>query len=78
MVEGTTFDRACAQCRARVMVAPSGRAMLARNPETVIICIDCAVSMMAETGGTVELAATAAEIAREVRTSQPNTWRKRN
>jgi hypothetical protein len=78
MVAGTTFDRDCARCRARVMVAPSGQAMLARNPETVIICFDCAIRMMAETGGTVEFAATATEIASEVRTVQPNTWRKRN
>jgi len=79
MVAGSTFDRSCAQCRARVMIAPSGRAALARTPETVVICYDCAIAQMAATGqGTIELAAPAAEIAREIRTTQPNTWRKRN
>jgi len=79
MVEGTTFDRACAQCAARVMVAPSGRASLARNPETIIYCYDCAMAAMEKYGNaTIELAGTAAEIASEVRSAQPNTWRKRN
>ena len=35
MVAGSTFDRACSQCKARVMVPPSGRAALARDPTMV-------------------------------------------
>jgi hypothetical protein len=79
MVEGTTFGRACAQCRARVMVAPSGRALLARNPETIVkSATNCAMANLAQGGGNIELAGTVAEIVNEVSTAQPNIWRKRN
>jgi hypothetical protein len=79
MVEGTTFDRKCSQCETRVLVAPSGRAALARNPEMILICYPCAVAAMDRHGNPIiELAASAAEIAREVGTAQPNIWRKRN
>ena len=79
MVEGSTFDRACSQCGARVMVAPSGRAMLAMNPETILMCYACGLAAMSRDDNvTVELAASASDIAREVRSAQPNIWRKRN
>jgi predicted RNA-binding Zn-ribbon protein involved in translation (DUF1610 family) len=80
MVAGTVFDRACSQCGARVMVAPSGRRALARDPELVLLCVRCGFEAMSQCPDrTVHLATLPADdIAQEIASVQPNTWRKRN
>jgi predicted RNA-binding Zn-ribbon protein involved in translation (DUF1610 family) len=79
-VSGASFDRACSQCGARVMVAPSGRRALARDPELVLLCIRCGFEAMGQCPDrTVHLATLPPDdIAQEIASAQPNIWRKRN
>jgi predicted RNA-binding Zn-ribbon protein involved in translation (DUF1610 family) len=77
-VSGASFDRACSQCGARVMVAPSGRRALARDPELVLLCIRCGFEAMSRCPeGSIQIAA-APDAAQEIASAQPNIWRKRN
>jgi hypothetical protein len=80
MAAGTTFDRACSQCKARVMVAPSGQRALARDPELVLLCVRCGFEAMSQCPDrTVHLATLPLDdVAQEIASAQPNTWRKRN
>lgn len=40
-VAGSTFDRVCSKCGARLMVAPSGQEALVRDPSIELACIPC-------------------------------------
>lgn len=78
MVAGTSFDRACSKCGARVMVAPSGRLALARDPELVLLCVRCGFEAMKQCPeGSVQIALPSGSV-EEIASVQPNTWRKRN
>src|SRR4029450_13298517 len=72
-VEGTTFDRACSQCKARVLVAPSGRAALAMDPSLVLLSVPCEYAAITRSSeNSVELAAPPSEIAHELDSVQSN------
>jgi hypothetical protein len=78
-VAGSTFDRACSQCKARIMVAPSGRAALARDPTMVLACVRCAVkAVSSDPEVSIALAGAPSDIVCEIKSAQPNFWRKRN
>jgi DNA-directed RNA polymerase subunit RPC12/RpoP len=73
-VPGSTFDRTCARCGRKVMIAPSGQRILREYPDAVIRCETCIPR-----DATFELAAgTPKEALREARTMQPNLRRLRN
>lgn len=75
-VTGTSYAFSCSRCQRRVQMAPSGQ-RFARANEVLIICLDC---LEAEDIADCPPALTASpeEIAREIRSTQPNTWRNRN
>lgn len=75
VVRGTVFHHRCGRCGRRLMMAPSGQAVLKREPNVEIICCYC--YERDETPHTCELAAPFEEIERERRTSMPNFWRRR-
>jgi hypothetical protein len=78
-VAGAVFNRHCEKCRARVMVAPSGRAALARDPEMGLLCMACAIAGFKS--GEDRFAgpvSTMEETVRELSTIIDNPWRKRN
>jgi hypothetical protein len=79
MAAGSTFDRACSQCGVRVMVAPSGRLALSRDPDLVLLCMRCALEAMNQCPeGSIQIAALPFGSVEEIASAQPNTWRKRN
>jgi hypothetical protein len=45
---GTTFDRRCFECAARVGLAPSSRALLAQRPTVPVLCEVCALRHLDE------------------------------
>ena len=77
MARGSIFDQKCVSCAQRVMVAPSGQAFLDLHPDADIICAECFVqTAVPETA--FGLAATADQIAAEIKEAVPNEWRSRN
>ncbi|HEX4695003.1 hypothetical protein [Sphingomonas sp.] len=76
-VARSSFDRCCADCGRRVMIAPSGVDLLRRRPEVRVICVHCMV-MMAEPGMQVGLPGDGDQIIGELRTVRPNEWRHRH
>jgi hypothetical protein len=74
--KGSTFDRFCAECGGRVMIAASGRRRLLEDPELSIMCLTCYAKRKPEEEDTFSLAATPDELSREK--AEPNAWRKRN
>jgi hypothetical protein len=79
MVAGTTFDRVCGTCKGRIMIAPSGRAALARDPTMVLACVRCAVkAVISDPKVSIALAGAPSDIVCEIKSAQLNFWRKRN
>jgi hypothetical protein len=69
-VHGSIFHKVCAECGERVMVAPSGQALLKQHPKAKILCTAC---FRPTPGDIVQSAAkTMAEIRAEVRNAGPN------
>jgi hypothetical protein len=77
MAAGSVFDRFCHWCGERVMIAPSGQALLKTMPELKIMCAVCFASMDAD-AEEILLPASIEELRREIATARPNTWRQRN
>ena len=70
----SSFDRHCSRCGVRVMIAPSGREMIANTPELVeVICFDCW-----QRAGGAEAAADDATVCREAGNAILNPLRRRN
>lgn len=77
VVRGTVFHHKCARCGRRLMMAPSGQAVLKRQPNVEVICCYCYEREAAHTDHAEELAAPVEDILREAMTSMPNFWRRR-
>lgn len=79
-VEGSTFDRVCCQCGVRLMMAPSGQALVMREPAIRLLCIPCGVAEInAAEGEPVTLARLPIDdVIREAATVRPNMRRHRN
>ena len=73
---GSTFDRHCGQCGARVMISPSGQRVL-KSKKPRIICLQC---VAAYRGPHIDVwaAASPEELEREKRDAIPNVHRERN
>lgn len=78
VAQGSSFNRTCSRCTARVMVAPSGQALLRREPLLAIVCSICYARHPPNLPVDVRLAGEPQQIAREILSAVPNFWRKRN
>lgn len=45
MVRGSSFDNKCATCGCAVMMAPSGQTFLKNNPDSIVMCVGCALKL---------------------------------
>ena len=78
-VAGSSFNRVCSECSTRVMVAPSGRRMLAAHPAATILCTDCFAKRHGiQPDDVAELAAQPEELSAEMKAAIPNPYRSRN
>lgn len=78
-VPGTIFNRFCATCGERVMIAPSGQRILREYPDATIQCGPCFETKPDPEITTVEIAAGNLEEAlREAAAAHPNLRRNRN
>ncbi len=74
----STADRFCADCRERVVTAPSSRRLLAMNPVARVICLECFEAIGGQRVHRAVLAGTPEEVAEEIRGAVLNPWRGRN
>jgi hypothetical protein len=65
------YTRVCAKCARRLMIAPSGQAILAEHPAAIVMCLECGPPLPR---GCRPTAAQLAELA----TAVPNPWLTRN
>jgi hypothetical protein len=77
-VLGSSYDRKCSQCQARVMVAPSGQRALLANPSFVILCLRCFKALPPEEVNLAPSPISDSEIIREMWDTRPNLRRSRN
>ena len=75
---GATYDRRCSRCDIRVMIAPSGQALLKEHPEATILCIRCYGEDDSLHEEPLRLPASPETIAAEMRLARANDWRNRN
>lgn len=74
---GSSFEFTCSRCNHRVVLAPSGVDLKAREPQAQIVCMQCL------TPEELPKSLIAAHhdrdaLLRELRTAVPNPWRQRN
>jgi hypothetical protein len=74
---GSTFDRSCARCKYRVMIAPTGQALLKKMPRMEIVCAQCFLESSEPTED-IRLAGDPETVLQEVMNAEPNRWRNRN
>jgi hypothetical protein len=75
---GSIFDRSCGTCGRKVMIAPSGQALLAAKPNLQILCMACFVVEAAKAGRADIYTADPERVAQEMATARPNPRRRRN
>jgi hypothetical protein len=79
IVQGSVLDKFCNKCGERVMVAPSGQAMLRQHPNAEIVCEVCFRAInFGEQKVEFKLASGIDQIANEIANAVPNTRRQRN
>lgn len=85
MALGSTFDRRCARCAERVMLAPSGRKVAINTPGAEIICSACFALDLRDRKARktaapikIQIAAELEVILGEIRDAVPNPYRVRN
>ncbi len=82
VVPGSVFVHSCGKCGEKVMMAPSGQRILKASPEgSVIMCDVCygpLESTLRKVCGDPTFADSVEEVAREVNSAVPNTYRTRN
>ena len=74
---GSVYHHRCSRCGQNVVMAPSGQRFFKQYPGCVIVCMLC-VKPADLQGKDQRLAASLDEMAGEIATAQPNTWRFRN
>ena len=79
IVRGSTLDKTCGLCGARVMMAPSGQAVLKEKPDIMIICASCfGTADFGDRKIEIQPACGMDQLKAEVSSAMPNTWRRRN
>jgi hypothetical protein len=74
-VRGSSYDRVCSACQARVQISPAGQRELKADPKIEILCEPCFHARQPQPGDRIEYLGEEEPAASEL---APNLWRNRN